>query len=129
MLAALCLSCLAYGCQTTQEHPAAPSNPVAKDELRVEPCTYTAGEIDYRAECGWLGVLENRADPSSKVLQLPVLRVLATGQEHLEPIYYLAGGPGQSNLTFTRLQGLIDRHDLVFVGYRGVDGSVQLHCP
>ena len=120
---------LAFGCARGPEAPRSPAQPVALGELRVEPCTYTAEEIEYAAECGWLGVPENRAAEGSRTLQLPVLRVHATGADRLEPIYYLAGGPGQSNLAFERLEGLIGRHDFVFVGYRGVDGPVRLDCP
>ena len=32
-------------------------------------------------------------------------------------------------MRFSHLNGLIDNHDIVMVGYRGVDGSVVLDCP
>ena len=32
-------------------------------------------------------------------------------------------------MTFPHLEGLIDNHDIVMVGYRGMDGSVVLECP
>jgi pimeloyl-ACP methyl ester carboxylesterase len=32
-------------------------------------------------------------------------------------------------MRFSRLSGLIENHDLVMVGYRGVDGSVVMDCP
>ncbi|MCK4901018.1 MAG: hypothetical protein KAS38_19715, partial [Anaerolineales bacterium] len=56
-------------------------------------------------------------------------RIRATGDNPTEPIFWLAGGPGQSNMKFSRLEGLIDNHDIVLVGYRGVDGSSVLDCP
>src|SRR5262249_8912558 len=44
-------------------------------------------------------------------------------------IFRLEGGPGISNMHFARASRLADRHDVVLVGYRGVDGSVRLDCP
>ena len=108
--------------------PLLPSGAVSGD-LRLEPCSYTAREVEYKAECGWLVVPENRSEPSSRLIQLPVTRIHATGGEPLEPIYYLAGGPGQTNMRFSRVAGLIERHDFVLIGYRGVDGPVRLDCP
>jgi len=32
-------------------------------------------------------------------------------------------------MEFPNLEGLVDLHDFVQVGYRGVDGSVVLDCP
>jgi pimeloyl-ACP methyl ester carboxylesterase len=60
---------------------------------------------------------------------LPVLRIHATGNAPAEPIFYLAGGPGGSNLRFTPPDWLLTNHDFVMVGYRGADGSVVLDCP
>ena len=98
-------------------------------DLALEPCTYEARGVEYQAECGTFVVAENRADPDSRLLVLPVRRVRATGPDPAEPIFWLAGGPGQSNMRFTRVLGLIENHDVVMVGYRGVDGSAVLDCP
>jgi hypothetical protein len=32
-------------------------------------------------------------------------------------------------MRFSHMEGLLDNHDIVMVGYRGVDGSVVLDCP
>jgi pimeloyl-ACP methyl ester carboxylesterase len=98
-------------------------------ELRLESCTYEAGGKVYAADCGTFVVPENRSVPDSRPIALPVIRVHATGADPGEPIFSLAGGPGSSNMRFSRLPGLIDNHDIVMVGYRGVDGSVLLDCP
>lgn len=116
------------GCSEEREVIAVPDGALEGD-LILEPCVYEARDIEYSAECGLLVVPENRTDADSRLIALPVTKVLATGEDVLEPIFYLAGGPGNSNMHFSRLQGLIDRHDIVMVGYRGVDGSVALHCP
>jgi pimeloyl-ACP methyl ester carboxylesterase len=98
-------------------------------ELSITPCTYEARGVEYSADCGTLVVPENRADSGSRLIGLPVVRVHATGGTGADPIFWLAGGPGASNMEFTRLRGLIQSHDIVMVGYRGVDGSVVLDCP
>jgi pimeloyl-ACP methyl ester carboxylesterase len=44
-------------------------------------------------------------------------------------VFYLQGGPGQSNLSWAPPDWLLEKHDMVFVGYRGIDGTVTLSCP
>jgi hypothetical protein len=98
-------------------------------DLAVEPCTYEARDVEYAADCGTLVVPENRADPGSRLLALPVIRVRALGNDPTEPIFRLGGGPGQSNMGFRRLERLIENHDVVLVGYRGVASAPELQCP
>jgi len=62
-------------------------------------------------------------------MHLPVIRIHARSLTPREPIFYLAGGPGQSNMNCTPFDKLLAEHDFVMVGYRGVDGSVRLDCP
>ena len=108
---------------------AVPAGAQDGDLVGLEPCTYEANKVKYDADCGTLVVPENRADPDSRLIALPVIRVRATGDNPTEPIFYLSGGPGTSNLRFRYLEDLIEKHDFVLVGYRGVDGSVVLDCP
>jgi pimeloyl-ACP methyl ester carboxylesterase len=109
--------------------PVVPAGAQAGDLIDLKPCTYQAGEIAYSADCGTLVVPENRSDPSSRLIALPVIRVRALDGGHAEPIFFLVGGPGGSNMKFQNLEGLVDLQDFVQVGYRGVDGSVVLDCP
>lgn len=95
----------------------------------LKPCTYEAEKVEYKADCGTLVVLEKRADPDSRLIALPVIRVRALADNPAEPIFWFAGGPGNTNMTFSHLKGLVDNHDIVMVGYRGMDGSVVLACP
>ena len=108
---------------------AVPPGAQAGDLMDLKPCTYEAGKIKYSADCGTLVVPENRSDPDSRLIALPVIRVRALDGGHAEPIFFLLGGPGHSNMEFPNLEGLVDLHDFVQVGYRGVDGSVVLDCP
>jgi pimeloyl-ACP methyl ester carboxylesterase len=98
-------------------------------QLTMHPCTYPTENGGYRADCGTLVVPENRADPRSRLIALPVTRILARSPHPLAPIFRLNGGPGETNMTFTEASRLAAQHDVVMVGYRGVDGSSVLNCP
>jgi pimeloyl-ACP methyl ester carboxylesterase len=98
-------------------------------DLILEPCEYTTENGNYAAECGTLIVPEKRVDPQSRLIALPVTRIRATSDHPGEPIFVLQGGPGLSNMTFEIASRYADEHDVVLVGYRGIDGSVRLDCP
>jgi pimeloyl-ACP methyl ester carboxylesterase len=98
-------------------------------QLTMHPCTYPTENGAYRADCGTLVVPEDRADPRSRLIALPVTRVLARSSHPLAPIFHLNGGPGTTNMTFPQANRLAAQHDVVMVGYRGVDGSSVLNCP
>ncbi len=98
-------------------------------QLTMHPCTYSTEKGGYRADCGTLVVPENRADPRSRLIALPVTRILARSSHPLAPIFHLNGGPGITNMTFLQANRLAAQHDVVMVGYRGVDGSSVLNCP
>src|ERR1700685_4354042 len=98
-------------------------------QLTMHPCTYPTENGGYRADCGTLVVPENRADPRSRLVALPVPRILARSSHPLAPIFHLNGGPGITNMTFPQASRLAAQHDVVMVGYRGVDGSSVLNCP
>jgi pimeloyl-ACP methyl ester carboxylesterase len=106
-----------------------PEGAQAGDLVGMDACIYEVDDLEYEAECGTLIVPENREVPGSQLIGLPIIKVLATGTLSAEPIFWLAGGPGGTNMNFTHLDGLVDNHDIVMVGYRGVDGSVVLDCP
>jgi pimeloyl-ACP methyl ester carboxylesterase len=108
--------------------PAVPNGARAGD-LSLEPCTYDTEDRRLDADCGTLVVPENRRNPGSRLIALPVTRIRATGAGPAEPIFRLNGGPGATNMSFPAAGRLTDRHDVVLVGYRGVDGSTVLDCP
>ena len=100
-------------------------------DLTMAPCeVYLEGDDrHYPGDCGTLVVPENRVDPDSRLIALPVTRIRASGDDPLEPIFWFEGGPGSPNYTLYPSDGLIQRHDFVMVGYRGIDGQVVLECP
>ena len=106
-----------------------PAGAQAGDLVDKQSCIYETDEAEYAADCGTLVVPENRQVSNSRLIALPVIRVRATGDNPSEPIFWLTGGPGASNMGFSHMEGLLDNHDIVMVGYRGVDGSVVLDCP
>ena len=101
----------------------------ALGELVSRPAQVEVGGKLYDAEFGTLTVLEDRAKPEGRRIQLPVVRVHSTSSERTEPVFLLEGGPGQTNIPTRPPSWVLDHHDAVMVGYRGVDGSVSLDCP
>jgi pimeloyl-ACP methyl ester carboxylesterase len=120
---------LLAACGGSQETPITVPTGAHAGDLIMESCTYESGDVEYAADCGTLVVPENRSDPNSQLIALPITRIHASGDNPMEPIFWLAGGPGSTNMGFSHLEGLIDNHDIVLVGYRGVDGSSVLDCP
>ena len=125
-LVALGLAYLKLG--TADDPVSVPAGAQAGD-LILDPCTYSTEDGNYAADCGTLVVPENRADPDSRLIALPVTRIKARSNDPAEPIFRLQGGPGLTNMEFSRASRFADDHDVVLVGYRGVDGSVRLDCP
>lgn len=98
-------------------------------DLLLEPCEIEIKGQNYEAECGYLTVPENRNDPHTRLIRLPVTRIIATGEGSRTAIFHLEGGPGQSNMPGRPSLSLLENHDYVLIGYRGVDGDVKLDCP
>ena len=97
---------------------------------QVEPIVFTPFDLpNWRgravsAERGTLTVPENRADPSSQMITLAVVRLKSRATNPGTPVMYLAGGPGGSAIAATGfLHPLFDRvlenHDLVLMDQRG----------
>src|SRR4051812_4680078 len=98
-------------------------------QLELKPCSYETERGSKAADCGTLVVRENRHDASSRLIALPVTRILAETPHPAAPIFRLQGGPGITNMVFPAASRYTARHDVVLVGYRGVDGSSRLDCP
>src|SRR4051812_39440939 len=98
-------------------------------ELTMKKCTYATEQGKNAADCGTLVVRENRHDPHSRLIVLPVKRIHARSAHPGAPIFRLEGGPGITNMKFANASRFAANHDVVLVGYRGVDGSSKLDCP
>jgi pimeloyl-ACP methyl ester carboxylesterase len=125
-LAVLALGYLRFG--SDDDAVSVPSGAKAGD-LTLESCSYATEDGSHDAECGALVVPENRADPQSRLIALPVTRILARSDHPAEPVFRLEGGPGKTNMQFNYASRFAGDRDVVLVGYRGVDGSVRLDCP
>ena len=98
-------------------------------DLSLSTATYATENGTYAADTGTLVVPENRTNPQSRLIALPVVRIRAPSDHPHEPVFWLQGGPGHSNMHFAQASRFADEHDIVLVGYRGVDGSSVLNCP
>src|SRR3954468_24824681 len=65
-------------------------------QLTLKHCTYG----NEPADCGTLVVRENRHDPHSRLIALPVTLIRARMSHPGTPIFRLQGGPGLTNMDF-----------------------------
>jgi pimeloyl-ACP methyl ester carboxylesterase len=108
-----------------------PEGAKAGDLTGLASCEFQApgSKTKYAAECATLVVPENWEKAGSRLIALPVVRIPASGPNPAEPVFWLMGGPGGPNLTWSPPDWLLKSHDVVMVGYRGAEGSVVLACP
>src|SRR5690349_18663677 len=87
-----------------------------------------------QAECATLTVAENPAKPDGRKIDLAIARVKTkAGKPAPDPVFLLAGGPGQSALesypqmtvAFSRI---VDKRNVILVDQRGTGKSHALDC-
>lgn len=105
----------------------------AFDDLKACELAGPSG-LSVSARCGTLEVLEDRGQPDGRVLEISYAVVPArAGSPAPDPVFFLAGGPGQSAIDVAPLISLSlrevnrDRH-LIFVEQRGTGSSNPLNC-
>src|SRR4029453_1119517 len=113
---------------SADDRPSVPPGALAGD-LLLHPCTYSTENGSYAADCGTLVVPENRTDPKSRLIALPVTRIRAQTDNPAGPVFWPKGGPGLTNMRLPWANRFAEDRDVVLVGYRGVDGSSVLDCP
>ena len=100
-------------------------------DLALAPCRFDGVPGDIA--CGTHAVYENHGTQRGRQLGLHVRYAHAReDRASSEPIFVLAGGPGQSAvdlMTRPTLQFLWKEHDAVFIDVRGTGQSNPLHCP
>ena len=104
--------------------------------LQFEPCTLSANGLpaSIAAQCGTLSVPEDRARPAGRRVALAIAFVPSTAkQPRPDPVFMLAGGPGQSaRETFPAAAGafreLLRDRNVVLVDQRGTGDSNPLSC-
>ncbi|MHC4439720.1 MAG: alpha/beta fold hydrolase, partial [Planctomycetota bacterium] len=99
--------------------------------LEIKPDKIICGTKEYKGMRGMLYVRENRTNPDSRIIELPVVVVKSLSPNQDYPIFRFKGGPGISNITLEENINESDlaNHDLVEVGYRGADGNTILKHP
>jgi len=129
---ALALAGLAACSNAPRPAPPGPNAP-AGGFSGFTPCPRSvADRYPAPAACGVLVVAEDRAQPRGRRLALPIVRLRGSGgpPPRGEPVFNLNGGPGGSNLGFKlKTPALLAAHDVILVGYRGVDDAEPLKCP
>ena len=99
---------------------------------RLQPCTSTDGPTD--AYCGTLTVFENREAQQGRTIALKIVVLPALGNEpKSDPLFFLAGGPGQGAAAMARpIREMFRRvqadRDIVLVDQRGTGKSNPLNC-
>src|ERR1044072_5131941 len=68
--------------------------------LDLKRCMYETGRGDAPPDCGPLVVPENRGDPASRLIALPVTRVRSRSPHPARPPFRLEGGRGKLKMTF-----------------------------
>ncbi len=111
----------------------------ACSQQSFQPIQYTEDFLidsqRFEALQGFVDVPEDYSDRNSRRIQLPVLVIKTPNKNPKEPVFWLDGGPGGSNIISREKIDLrsaanaLKNHDFVCVGYRGVDGSIKLEAP
>lgn len=100
---------------------------------RLHPCPAEEGPND--ALCGTLEVSENRGSAGGRRIPLSIVVLPALGSdERPDPLFFLAGGPGQGAASLAGTVGPLFRRvqrnrDIVLVDQRGTGRSSPLDCP
>ena len=117
-LVGLAFLSLGYLKVATADDPVSVPKGALAGDLLLDPCTYSTQDGNYAADCGTLVVPENRSDPQSRLIAVPVTRIRAQTDEPAEPIFRLEGGPGKTNMNFSMASRFVAERDVVLVGYR-----------
>lgn len=102
--------------------------------LAFAPCALSGGAgQSVEAQCATLEVPEDHEAPQGRTIELAVALVPAKGLAVEDPVYMIAGGPGQSAIeSYPQVHGAFEdvrrnRH-VVLVDARGTGGSHPLAC-
>jgi len=99
--------------------------------LELKPDKILCQGKEFEGMRGTLYVPEDRTKADSRTIELPVVVVKSLSQNPDYPIFQFTGGPGISNINPAEHVNESDltNHDVVEVGYRGVDGEPKLKHP
>ncbi|MEY3516828.1 MAG: hypothetical protein RIS67_1045, partial [Pseudomonadota bacterium] len=101
--------------------------------IRFAPCTLAKGTESLMAYCGTLQVPENHDAPDGRKITLAISWLPASGEAEPDPIFMLAGGPGQAARgSFPMLSGAFaearKKRNIILLDQRGTGDSNPLKC-
>lgn len=117
--------------------PVAPVKPTQLGKLAFSPCSLSSplSKDSLDALCATFQVAEDRSRPGGRTLALNIAWLQATdsGNVAVDPLFFLAGGPGQSAVdTFPGLNPVfkeVRKHrDVFLIDQRGTGKSNLLSC-
>lgn len=104
-------------------------------QILFEPCSLQAPHmpIAVEAQCGSLEVAENRADPDSRRIQLGIAWIPVDEGAEPDPVFLIAGGPGQAAkqaypLLHAAFRDVRRSRHVILVDARGTGDSQPLVC-
>jgi len=102
--------------------------PLQAVSLRVEQASIDCKGGASPGLRGTLTVPQDRRQPEGRQIELPIIVVKSLSPSPGYPVFQCAGGPGGPNIGPEQRIGKADiqDHDVVQVGYRGVDGTPKL---
>jgi len=114
-----------------------PVKPTHLGSLTFLPCTLRSpqGGDGLEAQCGTLQVPEDSSHPDGRTIRLNIawLQTRGNGKALPDPVFFLAGGPGQSAVqTYPGLDPVFaevrKQRDVILVDQRGTGSSNLLSC-
>ena len=124
----LCASAVTLWAALAKTDPAAGGSPASRVQLK--PCRVEGMKEEGR--CGIYEVYENRKTRAGKKIPLKII-VIPARNPHPDqgPIFYMAGGPGETATELTDLvvsSGDIEEHEVVIMDQRGTGEGHWLDC-
>jgi pimeloyl-ACP methyl ester carboxylesterase len=125
------------GPRAASKAPSAPTPVRQYGAIAFTPCTLTAqaGMASVEAQCGTWPVAENPALPGGRKVNLHIAWIPAGdgGSTAPDPVFLLAGGPGQAaTASYPQVapafREVLKRHDVILLDQRGTGGSNPLAC-
>lgn len=103
--------------------------------LEFEPCTLAPefSPISVEAQCATLSVPENRDAPDARAIELAIAWVPTDNDDAPDPVFMLAGGPGQSAResypsVSAAFRDIRRKRHVILVDQRGTGASNALVC-
>ena len=128
---------LLAGCDSAPAPEAATGSTRHYGGIAFEPCTLASGMSagNVQAQCATFEVPEDRATPDGRRIKLNLAWLPATdeGSATDDPVFFLAGGPGQSAVQVwpqldPAFREVRKQRHVVLVDQRGTGGSNLLSC-